>query len=550
MKLNSNYHNILLFSIAFTIIILLLILFLVQKYEKKEHFETLSFYALGPVLANFNMTHTIQSWKVPTTNLYLIILAGAAGGKSDLGEGGSGVIIANYINLNQGDTLQIIVGEYTPFGGGGGGTFIIKNNATLLFAAGGGGARAGPNGNVQPAVCSNMNATTNKNGNTCDPNNNSKAGKDGKGGDGGIGITPYMGGAGGGGGWFSSGGNGAGPPGNWGEGGGNETPGTVGNSIRTYWEGGFISGNWMGGSAAGFGLGGGGGCGGGGGYSGGAGGSWGGTWWGGSLVAATSGGGGGSYDINTTDKNAILYTNSINGQNNGYNKGNGFVQISLGDDKIAAATASGSWNWNQDLLAKAAASQKWNKNLADQAVASKSWNEELVKAAIASGSWNWNQDLLAKAAASQKWNKNLADQAAASKLWNEELAKAAAAASGSFNYNQQLLAKAAIAAASKSWNEELAAQAAAASQKWNKNLADQAAASEEWQDAHTPIILPSGSIDDCQGDWKLGNPTPILDDTSGRMESIDTYVITKSKKNNGADCLNANGDKRINQNIS
>jgi hypothetical protein len=226
--------------------------------------------------------------------------------------------------------------------------------------------------------------------------------------------------------------------------------------------------------------------------------------------------------------------------------GNANGYASIGDLSFysydANAVASGSWNWNQKLLENAIASASYN------------YNKQQIAAAIASGSWNWKQDLLAKEAAkaSGSWNWKqdlLAKEAAiASGSWNwkqDLLAKEAAkaAASASWKWNQDLSAK---AAASEAWNQKLAAEAAvaaAASQKWNQQLADEAMASEEWKDAHSPIVLSTGSTDDCEGHWNIGEKKEIPNDDSGRMQSIDTYEITRKQKNNGAKCNFTDGEK-------
>ena len=106
-------------------------------------------------------TQGYQTWIVPATGSYSVTVAGAVGGSGNNGTqlGGNGVVATSTINLVQGDSLTIVVGQSglpstLSGGGGGGGSFVVGSGSVngLLMAAGGGGG-AGKNG---PGV----NATT------------------------------------------------------------------------------------------------------------------------------------------------------------------------------------------------------------------------------------------------------------------------------------------------------------------------------------------------------------------------------------------------------
>lgn len=92
-------------------------------------------------------TQGIQEWVVPSTDTYIIEVAGAKGGGDG---GGDGAIVKGTINLTQGNVLKIAVGQRGTYGvgydttasnggGGGGGTFVVLNDLPLLIAGGGGG---------------------------------------------------------------------------------------------------------------------------------------------------------------------------------------------------------------------------------------------------------------------------------------------------------------------------------------------------------------------------------------------------------------------------
>lgn len=84
----------------------------------------------------------IQEWEVPSTGEYRIEAWGAEGG-SRVGTGGYGARAKAEIHLEEGETLQILVGQapqdLDDGSGGGGGSFIVdENNNPLLVAAGAG----------------------------------------------------------------------------------------------------------------------------------------------------------------------------------------------------------------------------------------------------------------------------------------------------------------------------------------------------------------------------------------------------------------------------
>lgn len=87
----------------------------------------------------------IQNWTVSTSGLYTIDVIGASGGNETQGQvGGLGAQIIGELLLNQGDVIQILVGQAgmdgCGAGGGGGGTFVVRNGVALMVAGGGGGS--------------------------------------------------------------------------------------------------------------------------------------------------------------------------------------------------------------------------------------------------------------------------------------------------------------------------------------------------------------------------------------------------------------------------
>lgn len=78
----------------------------------------------------------IQEWTVPRDGTYRIRAAGASGGLGD------GSVIQGTFSLNQGQTIQVLVGQQPSYDGGAGGTFVAQGNshtsANPLVVAGGG----------------------------------------------------------------------------------------------------------------------------------------------------------------------------------------------------------------------------------------------------------------------------------------------------------------------------------------------------------------------------------------------------------------------------
>ncbi|WP_375754457.1 endo-1,C4-beta-glucanase [Corallococcus exercitus] len=95
---------------------------------------------------------SLQTWTVPETGTYKLTAIGASGASATQAQAqqiqpGCGAELRGTFDLQQGDTLQILVGQKgtaaTYSGGGGGGTFVLRNGSPLLIAGGGGGVRAG-----------------------------------------------------------------------------------------------------------------------------------------------------------------------------------------------------------------------------------------------------------------------------------------------------------------------------------------------------------------------------------------------------------------------
>ncbi len=78
----------------------------------------------------------IQEWTVPRDGVYRIRAAGAEGGLGD------GAVMQGKFNLNQGQTIQILVGQQPSYDGGAGGSFVASgssySSANPLVVAGGG----------------------------------------------------------------------------------------------------------------------------------------------------------------------------------------------------------------------------------------------------------------------------------------------------------------------------------------------------------------------------------------------------------------------------
>lgn len=224
----------------------------------------------------------LQRFVAPSSGTYRITANGARGAKATAASasvsGGCGAEVSGEVVLQDGDALDILVGQMgtaaTNSGGGGGGSFVVKNGVPLFVAGGGGGVRSG-------ATVSGRGGVLTLDGGAGSTSASYASGfvAGGVGGAGGARVVSY--GAGGGG-WS---GNGA-SDGNYGDGGAaftgpNQGKGGLGKTCS----GGLAHGGYGGGGA-------GNGCyggGGGGGYSGGGGGR--------------VGGGGGSLNTGTNQRN-------------------------------------------------------------------------------------------------------------------------------------------------------------------------------------------------------------------------------------------------------
>src|SRR3984957_14029147 len=92
----------------------------------------------------FKFTGAVQTYVVPETGEYEIILKGAQGGSSSDGNaGGMGAGVGGDIFLKQNELLGIFVGGagygLPGYAGGGGGTFLGNHNRVFFIAGGGGG---------------------------------------------------------------------------------------------------------------------------------------------------------------------------------------------------------------------------------------------------------------------------------------------------------------------------------------------------------------------------------------------------------------------------
>jgi len=105
----------------------------------------------------FNAVNGVQYWTVPRTGTYTITARGAQGAPATATGGGLGAVMQGDFSLQQGQKLQILVGQsgrppltqfsYGNASPGGGGSFVVRNsgavatvaNIDLLLAAGGGG---------------------------------------------------------------------------------------------------------------------------------------------------------------------------------------------------------------------------------------------------------------------------------------------------------------------------------------------------------------------------------------------------------------------------
>ena len=248
---------------------------------------------------NMAVDNGIQLWTVPTTGMYTIRAAGAAGAYAN-SNGGRGIDISTTTELTKGKIIKILVGQKggaLSTSSGGGGTFIILENTpptAILVAGGGGGAYSDTTLQVSIPT-SNASANTGGNNGAYSTTFLALGGTNGSGGEGGV--------YGGGGGGFTGDGADSLYSGTANSGGISFVNGGTGGDHSNYaiCVGGFGGGGGTHGNT--------GGGGGGGGYSG-----------GGACavdgVDKSAGGGGGSYAISTMTEN-------------GYNTGHGSVIIIL-----------------------------------------------------------------------------------------------------------------------------------------------------------------------------------------------------------------------------
>ena len=245
----------------------------------------------------FNVTNGIAFWKAPSTGLYQITAAGAAGVGANTAAG-LGAIIQATVTLTKGSVYKILVGQAGSngtggSGGGGGGTFLTDSSNTPIIVAGGGGGATNEIGSATTA----NGQTTNNGSNNSD--GTISGGTNGNGGNGGI---------------YTAGGGGL-----TGNGLGGSNASSYGGSGTSFTNGG-TGGNTANTAFGGFGGGGGthgntGGGGGGGGYSGGAAGP--------NYTLRYNGGGGGSFVIagasNISTSNGLYAGSSVGnlGQYNG-----------------------------------------------------------------------------------------------------------------------------------------------------------------------------------------------------------------------------------------
>jgi len=116
---------------------------------------------------------TIQTWTVPATGKYRLVAVGAQGGAGSRdGIGGLGALAAGDIYLEEGQVLEILVGQ-EGFGGssqeigGGGGTFIAEQGSSSVddvYIVGGGGGGYGVGTGTNTTRQNNSHASTSTSG--------------------------------------------------------------------------------------------------------------------------------------------------------------------------------------------------------------------------------------------------------------------------------------------------------------------------------------------------------------------------------------------------
>src|SRR3984885_6649090 len=145
----------------------------------------------------FGFTGSVQTYRVPETGEYEIILAGAEGGSSSDGNaGGMGAIVGGDIFLRQNELLGIFVGGagYSLpgyAGGGGGGTFLGNHNRVFFIAGGGGGGGYGDR-----SIADGCPGRTQRSGGDGGGGHGGYGGSGGYGGEGGQDATGFNGGGG------------------------------------------------------------------------------------------------------------------------------------------------------------------------------------------------------------------------------------------------------------------------------------------------------------------------------------------------------------------
>ena len=126
---------------------------------------------LSPELS-FSVTNGIQSFTIPFDGNYKIEAWGAQGGSVGGYSGGKGAKAEKIVNLNNGDEINVIIGQIGTSGGngsgGGGGSYVVRNKTTpLVIAGGGGGATSHYGTNGYPGLASTSGGDSSVNGYSC-----------------------------------------------------------------------------------------------------------------------------------------------------------------------------------------------------------------------------------------------------------------------------------------------------------------------------------------------------------------------------------------------
>lgn len=86
----------------------------------------------------------IQEWEAPHSGIYRVTAYGPSGLNQNPSEAGDGAVMQGEFDLNEGETLQMMVGQQSSYSGsrdwfgGSGGTYIVDSTDTPLLVAGGG----------------------------------------------------------------------------------------------------------------------------------------------------------------------------------------------------------------------------------------------------------------------------------------------------------------------------------------------------------------------------------------------------------------------------